>query len=564
VTREIRLLNAYLTQRGRRLRVGDGLHLAARTLWSAVLVAVFIELAARQWPLIDRHLWATLPLEIWLLGVFLYSLLRPLPLWRVARRLDRELRLKDRLATALELQMEGWQTGRPENRKTTAMSSSPASTLQLSNLPTSPPSSSLPDFSSLQLTDALATAQHLTPGDLPWRIPRRPLWLAGGLLSLALALVLLPNPMDAILAQRAAIQETAREQAEVIQEARREFEQSTEPTSEERAKALQALAALMKELATNPGDLEQALADLAAAEARLRELQNPNAIARQTAAEQIAAQLTALSWGESQASTDLGEASSALAELATALGAMDATGQVELAETLEAMAAQAVATDADLAQALLDLAAAARAGDITGAVNAAGKAQGALARSGQAANLQNALAAAQARLEDSRQQLAQQGALAQNRGQGQGQGQGRGQGQGQGQGRGQGQGQVGGGGGTTANQAPGANRTGVAGNPTQPNRPASISASETVYAPGSGPHLAGNPEFVAGQETGDGQTIIREERSPQPGATNPSLVPYRNVYQSYAAAAAETMERERIPTEMQDYVRDYFSQLAPE
>ena len=69
---------------------------------------------------------------------------------------------------------------------------------------------------------------------------------------------------------------------------------------------------------------------------------------------------------------------------------------------------------------------------------------------------------------------------------------------------------------------------------------------------------------IAGQETGDGQTITRQEQSPQVGATNPSLVPYRDVYQNYAAAAAETMDREHIPPEMRDLVRDYFSQLAPE
>jgi hypothetical protein len=169
--------------------------------------------------------------------------------------------------------------------------------------------------------------------------------------------------------------------------------------------------------------------------------------------------------------------------------------------------------------------------------------------------LQNALAAAQARLENSRQQLAQQAALAQGQGQGQGQSQGQGQGQGQ---------QVGSGGGTNANQLPGANRTGAAGNPTQPNKPATVSDLDTVYAPSSGPHQAGDPEFVAGQETGDGQNITREEQSPQGGATNPSIVPYREVYQNYAAAAAEAIEREHIPVEMQDYVHDYFSQLAPE
>ncbi len=539
MTNDFNRLESQLIKWGRRLRLDDGLRLAARSLWLAALASLVIELAARYWPIADRHLWALVPLEIWLLGVTLYSLLRPLPLWRVARRLDSELGLKDRLATALELQkrgMEEWKIGY-------------GATTPISNLPTFQSS----NFIALQLTDALAAAQHITSDQLLRRFPRQPLWLAGALLSLTLTLVFLPNPMDAILAQRAAVQKAAEEQAQAIEKARQEFAQATDPTSEDRAKALLALAELMKQLAANPGDLEQSLADLAAAESRLQELQNPQATARQTAAEQIASQLTALSRGKAQASADLSEAATALTELAAALGTMDKAGQAKLAEALESAAAEAAATDAELAEALLEMAQAARAGDVARAVKAAGQCQGALARAGQASNLQNALVAAQASLAQSRQQLARQSMLAQRGGQGQNQGQGQGQGQ-----------QVGGGGGSMANQLPAANRQGAARNPTQPNRPPGVTDSETVYAPIDGLHLTGETGFVAGQENEAGQVIIREEKSPQPGAAGSSLVPYRDVYQDYAAAAAETMDRERIPPEMQDYVRDYFSQLAPE
>jgi septal ring factor EnvC (AmiA/AmiB activator) len=537
---DIQRLHTHLTRLGRHLRWRDALRLAAYTLGSALFLAVLIQVAARWWPLPDRHLWAALPLEIWLLGVALYSLLRPLTLWQIAHRLDRELCLKDRLATALEL--EEWKTGRMEDW-------AKPSTFQPSNLP------------ALQLSDALSIAQRLTPSMLAWRIPRRPLGWAGGLLAFTLLLAILPNPMDAILAQQAAIRAAAQKQAEAVEEARRELEKSTDPTAEERAEALRALAELMKELSANPGDLEQALADLAAGQSRLRDLQDSHLAARQSAAEQIAAQLTTLARGATRQSSDLNEAASALTELAVALGAMDAASQAELAEALESMAAQAAPTDADLAEALLNMAQAARAGDVGQAVQAAAAAQRALTRSDQAADLQQALAQAQARLENSRQQLAQQGALAQGQSQGQGQGQGQAQAPGQGQGQGQ---QVGSGGGSNANQLPPANRTGAASAPTQPNKPATVTDAEKVYAPGQGQQLTGKSEFVAGQEGSTGETIIREEQVPQGGATNPSLVPYREVYQNYADAAAEAIEQERIPAEMRDLVRDYFSQLAPE
>ncbi|MFN8454237.1 MAG: hypothetical protein U0401_06100 [Anaerolineae bacterium] len=61
----------------------------------------------------DRHLLAAIPLLCWLLGVALYSLLRPLSLFQTARQLDSELGLKDRLATALELEV--WRGGRLED-----------------------------------------------------------------------------------------------------------------------------------------------------------------------------------------------------------------------------------------------------------------------------------------------------------------------------------------------------------------------------------------------------------------------------------------------------------------
>ncbi len=40
-------------------------------------------------------------------------------------------------------------------------------------------------------------------------------------------------------------------------------------------------------------------------------------------------------------------------------------------------------------------------------------------------------------------------------------------------------------------------------------------------------------------------------------------MPYHEVYYSYLDAANQTMERSHIPSGLQDYVREYFSQLEP-
>ncbi|NJN97497.1 MAG: hypothetical protein HC875_27155, partial [Anaerolineales bacterium] len=129
-------LHSHLARLGRRLRWRDGLHLAVSTLWPALLLAALVEIAARFWPIPDRHLWAAIPLEIWLPGVILYILFRPFPLTQTARRLDQELHLKDRLSTALEL--EAWRTGSMEDWKHGRLEEKPSNlpTLQPSNPPT--------------------------------------------------------------------------------------------------------------------------------------------------------------------------------------------------------------------------------------------------------------------------------------------------------------------------------------------------------------------------------------------------------------------------------------------
>jgi hypothetical protein len=553
INEETLFLRYSLRQMGRHLRLRDVVYLAARSFWVATLVAALIALAARFWPIPDRHLWTLLPIGVWLVLMVLYVFLPAIPLERVARRLDWELGLKDRLATALEFQPRSALSAGPPNPPEGGTSALPGS----STLFQAPGNQALrQDLLIRQLDDAVHLVRAVNPRDLAWRVSRRPLWWAGGFLLLGLSLILWPNPMDAILAQRAAVRAAVQEEAKAVQEARRDFEAAVDPTSEDRAEAVRALQELIKALSANPGDLEQALADLSAAEAKLKRLQDPAAAARQLAAEQIAAQLSALSQGEASQSSDLGTAGEALMEMAAALGSLDAATQKELAEALENLAAQAAPTDAELAEALLELAAAARNGDVSGVVNAAGVAQGALTQAGQAIEQQAALAALQNALQQGRQALAQAGS-----GQGQGQGQAQGQGQGQGQGRGQ---SPGGGGGTTANQLPGATRSGRANAPTKPNRPATVSESETVFAPSSRLPLSSEPDFVAGRQTEAGQTVVREERSPQPGGVGPALVPYSQVYQTYVEAATQSMERERIPPEWKDYVRDYFSQLAPE
>jgi hypothetical protein len=48
-----------------------------------------------------------------------------------------------------------------------------------------------------------------------------------------------------------------------------------------------------------------------------------------------------------------------------------------------------------------------------------------------------------------------------------------------------------------------------------------------------------------------------------PGANNPSVVPYEQIYPQYAQSASEALDRGYIPPHLKDLVRRYFSQLEP-
>ncbi|HBX68686.1 MAG TPA: hypothetical protein DEH25_04710, partial [Chloroflexi bacterium] len=96
-------LSPYLVAFRRRLRLRDGWLLAQRTLWLALASTLAILLFGRFVPISTLALWAWgLPLLLWLCAVIGYSILRSQPLPRVARRIDLELGLKERLSTASE------------------------------------------------------------------------------------------------------------------------------------------------------------------------------------------------------------------------------------------------------------------------------------------------------------------------------------------------------------------------------------------------------------------------------------------------------------------------------
>jgi hypothetical protein len=542
----------------RRLRLYDGHRWVVRTLWVAVLPTVLILLAGRLLPLAGYNTWAWIPPALWLFGVLGYSLLRRLPAMRVARRTDVALGLRDRLATALELNYETPKRGAAFDSRLVAR----------------------------QHADALDAIDGIDPATVfPLRRPWRPLAAAAVGLLAALFMTYLPNPMDAVLADRAAVAARAEEEAEELEALASELagDESLDPEATE--DLIRRLREAAEELRANPGDREEALADLAELEAQMRRQLDPQNVARQAALEGLAADLTELA-GATDSNPSLDEAARLLQELAGRAGEMSPAEQEALARALEQAAARLAGSDPTLAGTLSRLAQDVRAGEAGQASKSGRQAAEGIRQAATDAAMQEALARALNQTQDSSAAVARAGqstgagdsesggqaqaggqsgqgqGQGQNSGQGASSGQGQGQSQSSGQGQGQGQGASGGGGGTTASSGPPSTRSGRAGEPTDPNEDYDVGELDTVFAPWQRGQ-PGDPDFLPGRQTGQGQETVRENQQPQPGASGAASVPYDEVYPSYAAAAAESMEREYVPSGLRDYVRDYFSHLEP-
>ncbi len=580
-------LKGHLRPLGRRLRLHDGHYLIIHSLWIPMAAAALVLALARVIPLARYVYIAWIPLVLWFLGVGGYILLKPWPPARVARATDVALGLRDRLSTAWVLMTSSVEGSTGDGPRFD------------------------PTLIARQQEDALVTARTIDPGAaFPLQWAWRPLALAAACLGVAVVLSVLPNPMDAVVAERTAIAEAAEAQAEALEALAQELADDEAMDPEAREALLRQLREAAEALRRNPGDVEEALADIAKLEETLRHRLDPQSAAREAALSALASDLAALA---SQADGEHDTAAEELARLLQALAEEDTTPdsaetRAQLAGALEEAAAHLSGTDPALASALSELAQGVKSGQLS-AEDAAALTDAALealdAAAAEAA-LQEALAQAlsqsqqasrslsqsmrsgrrtegQARADQEGQSGAaregQQGAAQGQSGQegqargGQGQGQSQdpgdaqnqGQsGQGQGQGQGRGQGTQGGSGGTTARTADPARRPGSPNDPTQPNQDYNITGDDasTVFAPWQRGQ-PGEPDFVPGRQTEQGEETVRENANPRPGAPGAALVPYTEVYASYSAAAAEAMARAYIPAGLKDYVKAYFTKLEP-
>ncbi len=496
-----------------------------RGLVPGLVLASLILLLSHLLPFANARFWASG------IGIFCLLVASISALWfhpslaRTARIVDRRLGLHDRLGTAWEL--------RDEHSA----------------------------LAGLQRRDALKQLGEHTPTKTLSLRPGRALLLLFLLVAaLCILLIALPNPMDAVLKQQAAFKAQVATQIQHIEQIRKELQQQSTLTPQQKVQANQILQQLEQQLAQakNANQAQQALAN---AQAKLDQLRNPQT-AQKTAAQTAAgnalqssgnANLNAI--GQALAKGDPKSLSKALQNLSSQISKLTPQQRSQLAQQLENAANQA-SQDSQLSSSLSqlaksladgtasDLSAATSAVQSTAQQNATAQAQdNSITQTEQGvqqsannlagnANSNNGQQG-QGKGQNQGQSQSQQGQGQSQQGQGQGQNQNQGQGQ-QGQGQGQGQSQQGQG----QNQGQG----GAGGRNGAGNQQGS---GEQVYVPGQ----IGNGNST---QSNSGQNGVVQQGSDQP---------YSQLIAQYSQMAHDAIDNSNIPPNMKDLIQSYFNSL---
>jgi hypothetical protein len=523
-------LQAHLAQWDRRRRLAGTLAWAPRGLAAGLAVATVIAVAARLWPLLSTP-WLLALAALWAL---LGSLAAALVVWlwpatplELARAFDRRLGLRERVSTALELE--------------SGALVAPAG------------------LAERQRADALRAAAAADPvAAIPLRLARRDGLLALAALALLAAAIWVPNPMQARLAERAAVREAVEAQIEEIEALRDEIAADPALSEADRAALLEVLDSTVERLQAGDLTREEALAELTEAGQQLRQLGGEDALAEasalQAAGEGLRESAVTDALGAALEQGDFATAAAILEDLSDELGqALTRDEELALAEQLDEAAAELAASNPELAGQFSAAAEAIRRGEIEAAREALAQASATTNQTGQAAAAAQAAQAAAGQLAGGGQQIAQAGAAGQG-GQGSaGQG-------GTSQGAGQGQSSQG-----TGGAGQGESNAEAQGGAAQPmetdNGPGDggLRQFEPLYAPqrlggSGGPEL----ELPPGGDPGE---LLRElPGNPEVGE---STVPYNQIYALYREAAGRALSDQRIPLGLRETVRDYFSSLEP-
>ena len=507
-----------------------GVHaLVASLAWVAAVLIV-----ARLTPLEDRALAAAVGFPVALVIALLAWLLRRPSAAVLMQLADLRLGLKERLSTAWERRTE----------------SGP--------------------MDAVQRRDALGQAAGARLANaFPVRVNRGEASLVAVLAIFSLALALLPNPMDRVMAQRQNDRLSQARAAKAVQDAKKKIAASTPtPLDPQVQKILQDAANRIKQ-ADSP---RKALESITPAEQQLQKLTDPGTPVLTSSAQNLANALSATASGRDASqsiSSSPAKGAQAVRDLASRLQSLSPKDREELAKALAKAAQQA--QNGQMRDSLNNASTSLKNGDTSSAAQSLNDVASQLDSLQQQQNSDQQVASAINGLEAARQELASQadrdarGQGAQPNGgaspspgaspgagagaspgaspggSGTGSGNGNGSGTGTGTGTGTGSGTGAGSGSGTGNGGTGSG----SGNGSGTGTGSGAQTTERVYVPG---------QPVPGQSQNDPAPL-------GPGQDVP-LSPYSQVIQAYQQAALDATDRSLIPGSERDLVRQYFSQLG--
>lgn len=408
--------------------------------------------------------------------------------------------------------------------------------------------------------DALAHAARTKLSTAyPLSVRRSELLLTGAIAVAAAALILLPNPMSAVIAQRHADQAAQRHAAATIASTQQKLaaKPSAAPVDPKVQQILQDTKAKVA-AAPNP---RQALQNITPAEQQLLQLSDPQTPARASTASNLASSLSTTAAGQSASqalNASPAKGAQAIRQLASQLQSLTPEQRAEIAKAL-ANAAQH-AQDPQMAASLQQASSALASGDLSAASQSLNSLAGQLDSLQQQESNDQEIASAINGLEAARQQLASQ--ADQDAG---------------------------------SSQSASAGATSGAGSsPTSGTRNGSGNGSGTGNNPGSGTGTGnGNGSSAgsagtgaggtggtgsSGSGAGSGQGAAGTERIYVPGQPQPSesesdptplgpgqdvpMTPLTQIIQQYQQAALDVSSQTLIPGSERDVIRQYFSSLG--
>jgi hypothetical protein len=510
---------AVVRRAGSGIKLTEALHSWRKRLWvqqvlrwtengviAGIVLACLLLLISRFVP------WGTA--LYWAIGVAIVSLLGALgaALWyrpsfaQSAHLVDARLSLHDRLGTAWELRGDA------------------------------------APIAVLQRRDALQQLSKHIPAATISLWPRRTRLIAIGVVVIAFVLLLLlPNPMNAVLQQQAAFQNLVARQVAAINHERAVINSQTQISAQERALIDKILRDALTQLqqAKNGTQAQQALAQ---AQSQLDQLRDPQASNKAQARAAASSSLQGSSntnlsaAGKALGTGDSKSLSAALQKLASQINSMTPAQRAQLAQQIEQSANQA-SNNPQLSSALHQLAKSVANGSPSEISDAIKAVETAAAQDSANQNNNKGIDQASQSLQNAANTLASStdsstGQIPnQSQNPGQAQNPGRGQAGGQAQNPGQ-------------SQSTGSNR-GNNGSGGQNNTGSKSGKNERVFVPGQ----VGTGTSTTNGNGGNGTV--------QPGVT----VPYSQVIANYQQMAHDAVDNSNIPPGLKDLIRGYFNSL---